>query len=718
MVQVPARGRGPAPGHRSRRVVGAAPAPGTGTFPSGTDRPRCGLVPPRAPPGVPSLNFYEGNFNMSTKQNKAKKDDFVPNATFASRPPVSRRATEILTWFSNQVQRDAEGNITRPARTIVFQAHFGVGKTAFIKHFFEQKNVYVAYFSGAALLPPDFALTFPVLAEIAADPDATPEDIASNPAAAAEMKRVVSHAKYVLQTHLSSRLVSDREMVIFIDEMNRIAPAMMPTFMELFQSHRVAGLDIPNLMGVICARNPVGEGYIGTADGDHAFATRLIVFEIEARDIPWMEALATQWSDVDLSGVFDVWKSLDATARRVFAPRVVEHTIFCALNGLPPVLGLPIKDGRMQITTATGEDITEQVMRKVSDALGFPYRDPQNFPDLVATCIKVAYEHGKNLQMVGGAGMGKTGLVESLGPELGCEMRVVSGPNMDPSSMVMLLPDLEEGRVEPVLSSLVSEKGKKFVLVVDESRRSPKNVANQLLEVSQERSIAGVPLEGCVAVWALDNPLKDGPIQYRSGMADEAMVSRYSINIEVTVDDIDWRGHLEGIYGEDFVRPFAEWWSQDLNEDERKLIPPRVLEAMMSLWQGQLDVDSALPYVGKERVPVRTHSLKARLGNRAVLGLSAIVAEADSLLEILRDPSADEAEKAEISVAAVRAFQKADLKELEPHTDVLVDFIKALEPHNRTAVINAAQGERGDKAQKKVMFWSEVFSKTLPGATA
>lgn len=637
---------------------------------------------------------------MSIKaQRFSKKDDvFTPNATFTEKPRSGSHEIVLdLKWFLNEVVRDEHGDILRPAPTIVIEGEHGNGKTAHIKASLAKSGVEICYVSGATLLPVDMVMTMPKLASALADGTATSGE--------------VTHAKYVLDAYLSARLDRDgREFVFVVDEVNRIQPATMPTYMEMFQSHRVAGIPIPGLLGIIGIRNPAGSGYLGTNVGDMAFESRFPVFEYAARDIPWMEALAAQYSEVDLTGVFEVWKSLDGTARRVFCPRVVDHVIGVTLEGLPSSCGIPIMpSGRQKILTASGDDITESTLRKIASALGHPYRE--TIENLVQVAARISASNGWGLRLVGPHGIGKTGLLDGIGPEIGAEMRITSGPNMDPSTLVMLLPDMETGKVEPVLSAKVSSKGEKFILVVDEMTLAPKTVASQLLEVTQERSIAGEPLEGCIAVWALDNPSRFGGIQYKSRSADEAMVSRFHVNLEVTEEDIDWRGYLEARYGAEVVKPFAEWRSQDLNPDERPLVPPRVIETMIRLHGGGRNVDKALPKLGKDRIPVRTHLLKARLGNREVLGLSAIIADKDRFIGILADKSSDEVEQANVGTAVSRAFQKADLPELEPHRDAIIEFLRVLPVDMKVAIMQFSMTE---KSSSKKEFWISVYKEILP----
>lgn len=640
---------------------------------------------------------------------------WIPNATYGEKAPKrnSRKIDRIIDMLVGTCVRDEDDNVLAPGQTVCIQGLHGISKTTATIASLEERDIEAVAFSASVLLPPDWYGMIPRVVA-AQEAGATDEELMSNPDTRSELDRVgramATQATYVLETHLSKRLVHEKPWVLIIDEANRVQKTMLAAFMEVTVDGSVLGRVLDQLVGVVLLRNPAGDGYMGIAAGDLAFESRFPTFTVTEKDFAWQEYLAQKYPEVNLKGFFDRRNALDATARRVFCPRVVEHVLDVTIAGLPGEIALPIlPSGRQKILNQDGSDVTEQVLRMTAEEVGVPYRAASTFPNLVDTCRKLSLEKGWNLREVGPHGIGKTTTAKLFGKEMGLPTSVLSASMADPSSFVQLVP--MDGVMQPILADRVNfdEPG---LLVLDEFTLADKTVKPQMLEVTgPTRSIGSLPINA-KAVWALDNPARHGAIQYSGRSADEAMVSRFVLNLEVTEDDYQWREALTGKFGDRFSH-FAEWRSQDLNPDEKNFVQPRTLGIMANLDKYGLDIDEALPFLGKDRVPLRTHLLKARLADRKVLGLGAIIEQSGNLLSILTDPSADEAEKTEVAAASVRAFQKADLVDLEPHADVLVDFIKALPPHSRTSIINAAQAEKGEKGQKKVLFWSEIFGRTL-----
>jgi len=656
---------------------------------------------------------------MGTKKNKSveQADElWIPNATFGDKRPKrgSLKIEKIVKMQLDTARKDASGRIVAPGITACIQGPHGIAKTTGTSAEYLKYSVEPIAFSAAVLLPTDWYGMIPRVVK-GLESGATDAEVFNDTEANDELMNVgramARNAQFILETHLSSRLTHDDPWALIIDEANRVQRVMLAAFMEVTVDGSVLGRVLENLAAVTLLRNPAGDGYQGIAVGDLAFESRFPTFNVTEKDFDWKAYLAQQHPGTDFTQFFSRRDSLDGTARRVFCPRVVEHTIGVTLEGLPPHVALPILPaGRQKIVNAQGEDVTETVMKMTCETLGKPYRTVEQFPGLVDTCRKLSLTKGWNLREVGPHGIGKTTSAKAFGREQEIETAVLSASMADPSTFVQLVP--MDGKMQPILADRVNfdEPG---LLVLDEFTLADKTVKPQMLEVTgPTRSIASLPLN-VRTIWALDNPARFGAVQYSGRTADEAMVSRFVLNLEVTEEDYQWREALEDRFGEEAFKPFAEWRSQDLNPEEKDLISPRTLSIMATVHSHGLDVDEALPFLGKDRIPVRTHALKARLGNRKVLGLAAIVAEAQGLLAILNDPAADEAEKAEVSTAVVRSVQKAELKELEPHTDLLVEFVKALPPHARTSIINAASGEKGEKGQSKVLFWSEVYTKTL-----
>lgn len=660
-------------------------------------------------PKVPVSNHphTKGAGMVRNKKKVAKVEEgssWVPNATFDKEPPSLKSNMLFKTVLY----------ATKTKQTSVIEGLHGVGKTKATAAAVRSLGYRPVTFSLAVIMPTDMAQQIPTLRDKMAA-GASDEEILADPDIRQRLREQAEKAAWSLKTHLTQTLVHDEPWVLILDEANRVQQMMLPMLMEITQSHRVLGEELHNLKCVILLRNPAGAGY-AVVMGDLASESRYPVFPVTANDIPWMEFLSTQYPKQDLKPLKRLINRLDATARRTLAPRMVEHFLQVVTAGLPATLALPIMpSGRTRVENAAGDDITEATLRAMCEAIGEPYREEGTVP--LQTCLDKARQNGWNLRLVGPPGIGKTGLMFAMStPE--DELRPVSAACLEPTSLLVTVP--ADGKVVPILSDKVSFENQ-GILVLDEYTLAPKHVKPQLLELVQERTLGGEAPPGLKAVWALDNPSRVGGIPLRGRSADEAMVSRFSLNIEVTEADIPWREYLEEKFGEEFVAPFAKWRAR-LQPDEKVIVNPRVLEMMMSLHANTdedgkpspLDVDFAIPYVGGgERAPIRTHGLKAELAGRQVLGLDELIANAKEICALLADPNGDAQAQIDTAHNVVRILETADLKDLEPHEDVLVEYVKVLPSDRRVSLLNTAQAETSrEVGQKKITFWSQVFVKT------
>jgi MoxR-like ATPase len=614
------------------------------------------------------------------------KEDWVPNATYKERP--KKRSTlidKVFDYVENTQTRDPDGTITHPGRTVEFSGLHGIAKTSSIKAAARKRGYNPIVLNMPTIQIPDLYMALPKLVE--------------------HLGQKIKE----LELHLHSRLEHEAPWVLILDDFRRVQPQVQAALFELANEGTLVAFDLKHLGGVFLIDNPVGEGYQGVISGDIAFESRFASFPVTANDTPWREYLAEKYSHLDLTGINDLWAKLDATARRTFNPRVVDHVIGVIDVDLPAMWGIPIMpSGRQKILDAAGNDVTVELLRKACASLGKQYRE--NIPNPIKAAAHAAIPRRWGVHMVGPHGTAKTASVRALGDDLDLDIdiRLFSAANMTMGDMVAALP--VNGKLEFILNKRLQGNGKPYLLVWDEMFRAEKSVKPQLLEVFQELSIGSEDLpEECRGAWAVNNPAKFGSMQYRVGQADEALCSRFEISIEVTAEDTDWRSFLENKFGVEFTKPFIQW-RQSLDQTGKEFIPPRTLDVMMELHRSGLDVDYGLPMIGNERIPVKTVKLKAALAGKKLLSVESIVQESQGILDTLRS-STDAKEVSELSFAVVRALQNAELVDLQPHEDLLVDLVKALEPDRRTALVNAAMQEKN--GEDKLLFWSQVYAKTL-----
>lgn len=615
---------------------------------------------------------------------KTTKDSWVPNATYPERPKrKSSSISRIFDFVEKTQTRDEDGRIVHPGRTSCVSGLHGIGKTSGVRAECRKRGYRDVHLSMPTIEIPDMYMSLPKLIE--------------------HLGQKIKE----LEIHLHTRFKNDEPWILILDDFRRVNPQVQAAMFELANEGTLVGLDLPNLGGVFLVDNPVGEGYQGVISGDIAFESRFPSFPVTANDTEWREALAAKYSQLDLKPVFDIWAGLDPTGRRVFNPRVLDHVIGVVEHDLPAIWAIPIlPSGRQKIVDAAGNDVTSDLLRKICAAMGKTYRE--TLPKPIQRAAEVAIPNRWEVHIVGPHGVAKTASVRALSKVMDIDVTILSAANMTMGDMVQALP--VDGSLDFILNRRLQGNGSPYLLVFDEMFRAQKSVKPQMLEVFQELTIGSEPLpEECRGAWAINNPAKFGSLQFRVGQADEALCSRFEISIEVTAEDTDWRSFLENRFGEEFCKPFIQW-RQSLDQNGKDLIPPRTLEIMMELHQSGLDVDYGLPMIGNERIPVKTVKLKAALAGKKLLSVETIVADSDAILDTL-NTSTDAKEVSELSFAVVRALQNAELVDLAPHEDMLVDLVKALEPDRRTALVNAAMQEKN--GEEKLLFWSQVYAKTL-----
>jgi MoxR-like ATPase len=572
----------------------------------------------------------------------------------------------------------------RPGRSVVLEGPHGISKSASVEAECERRGIIPVVLSLPTIEVSDLYLSLP------------------------RWEQVLE--RWAMEVRLHTKFQPGRPWMFVGDDFRRCRPGALSALMELTNEGSLAGILPDNLVGCVLIDNPVGEGYFGVSSGDAAFESRFAVFPLTAADLPWREWLidthGAHFGADRVTEAVTVWDSLDQKVQRAFPPRVLDHVMQVASAGLPLFVGLPIlPNGRLRLHDTAGADVTDAVLAQVAAALGVPVKPPVD--DLVATALRVATERSWNVHMVGPHGVAKTATVRALADVDGVETHIFSAANLAPGELARPVP-ARDGVSFVVNDRLLNPSGAPKRVVFDEMFRASKANKPQMLEMFQRRSIAGETLENTM-FWAINNPAKHGAVSYQVGAADEALCSRFTVNLEVTADDTRWREYLVATYGDDVARPFIDFWSENLDDVGKVFLPPRVLEIMIQLWLADLDVAYGVPMHNGERLPVRLHDLKARLAGRRVLGVGAIVAEADKIASELT--GSDEIAKADSAAAVVAALHKADAATIDAHAAVLHRLVKLLPRDMRVALGNSING---DSVAQRAKY--PVLLKVLTGA--
>jgi MoxR-like ATPase len=562
----------------------------------------------------------------------------------------------------------------------------GIGKTAYVRAWCREQGLRVVERSLPVCTPRDFCVPLPV-----ADPVTGQR-----------------HVETLLLDQLTQAHAGDRY-VLLLDEFSRADRATLNTAMELLQERTLAGQPLPGLAAVVALDNPAEDAdYAGVLGLDLAQADRVATLQVDVDDIPWRSHLSTVHGG-DLDEVWRVWGRLPAAARKVLCPRVLDHLVTVVDRGLAAELALPVlPSGRQRLLDDTGEeplDVTAAALGELA-AVIVATRDGgvvagrraggrvgartgvragvAGEGGVVGRAVAHAIAEGWRLRLVGPPGIGKTSHIRAAVEAAGYELEYLSLSQASVHDLVVPVP--VAGRLDFLPAARLVRPGRDYVLVLDEFSRAPAETAAAAMELVNEKAIAGRPLEGCVAVIALDNPAEVGGLHLDTGRIDTAQASRFTATIEVGEDDLPWREVLRARFPAT-ASAFLDWRAEDLDDAARVLVSPRCLERMLSLHAGGLDPELGLPVLGGERVPVAVAALRRRLQGVRTVGLAALVADLDGHLDRLRDGDVH------AELAVLTALQRADVASLRAATAAVARLLAVLHPNHRLALVRTG-GER------------------------
>jgi len=187
---------------------------------------------------------------------------------------------------------------------------------------------------------------------------------------------------------------------------------------------------------------------------------------------------------------------------------------------------------------------------------------------------------GQRYYLVGEAGIGKTSFVKEIGKTLGFEVICINAANLGVENLFVPFPtEIEDGT--RVLNSLFFDKftkpGKK-VIFIDEIGRADAGLANTLMELLQEGTLAGKPIEGLVTVLAADNP--QGSSYGRMAGLDFSQADRFA-TVKLDAKGTPWRRAVAANFPEiNLTKVFGAY--DALDSDVRRVLNPRVLEFVIA----------------------------------------------------------------------------------------------------------------------------------------
>ncbi|MER6998153.1 AAA family ATPase [Streptomyces sp. NPDC000410] len=598
-----------------------------------------------------------------------------PNATYPRPPQGWTGASRLESFVDAMIDMGQTGQ--------VFGEH-GIGKTA-------------TFFSHIAEAYPDTELVLVPAANL------TPDDLLANAPVRDE-----ETGRLVLRQLVMSQLKPGKPFVLLIDDSLQAGESIQSQLMQIACNWTLGGYDLRALgcVGVFLTDN---ESLAETAArrSDLAVLDRMVTIRITANDTAWRFKLAAKYRNWDLGGVFTLWASLSPALRELLSPRTLDHILANAREGFPLRWGLPLVNGeRLRLAEPRpdgrpGPNRTQEILDRIANELDVP--NPARIADPVRQVVRAALRNRWTVLLQGPPGCGKTELVrqtvrEGLG---GREPLYFSMPVTNVEDLCAPIPT-RDGSLDNLLAAAFTGPEPKAVVWDEYNRPKDKAAFAKLMEITQEWSLAGRPIEGLKAQVAVQNPPYHLGRKLLVARNNIAQATRFTASLTVEPGDIPANEWLIDTYGP-VAETVLDWWKHDIDEDGRAWITKRTIERLIKLHQRGLPLEMGTVYLGDgEYAPVQLTSLIDRLNNRPVTGLRELARDVDSWERRLRRAAESSSEGGDDSDVVHQVIANAELSQLRKHRKAVTRLVALLPPKLRSTYMVGAS----DQQQR---FWIEVF---------
>ncbi|MEU6317989.1 AAA family ATPase [Streptomyces sp. NPDC047009] len=564
----------------------------------------------------------------------------------------------------------------------IFGEH-GIGKTA-------------TFFSHIARAHPDATLVYVPAANL------TPDDLLVNAPV-----RDPHTGELVLRQLVMSQLKPGRPFVLLIDDSLQAGDTIQSQLMQIACNWTLGEHDLRALgcIGVFLTDN---ESLAETSArrSDLALLDRMVTMRITANDTSWRRHLAAKYRPWDLTEVFALWASLPSALRELLSPRTLDHVLANAREGFPLRWGLPLVDGeRLRLAEPgpdgrPGQNRTAEILDRIARAVGVP--DPARIPDPLRQVLRAALRNRWTVLLQGPPGCGKTELVrETVREGLGRDALYFSLPVTNVEDLCAPVPS-PDGTLDNLLAAKFTGPEPKAIVWDEYNRPKDKAAFAKLMEITQEWSLAGRPIENLRAQIAVQNPPYHLGRKLLVSRNNIAQATRFTASLEVEPEDIPANEWLIARYGAD-AETVLEWWKHDIDGEGRAWITKRTLERLIKLHRRGLPLEMATVYLGDgEYAPVPLTALIDRLRGRPVTGLRELARDVDAWEARLQRAAEQSAEGGGDSDVVHQILANAELSQLKKHRAAVTRLVALLPAKLRATYLVGV-------SEKQQRFWTEVF---------
>ncbi|WP_330177747.1 ATP-binding protein [Streptomyces sp. NBC_01498] len=516
----------------------------------------------------------------------------------------------------------------------------------------------------------------------------------------------------VLTQLIMSQLAPGEPFVLLIDDSLQAGATIQSQLMQIACNWTLGEHNLRALgcVGVFLSDNE-SPAETGSARGDLAVLDRMVTLRLTANDTAWRHALAARFPDRDLGEVFRIWSGLTPRLRGLLSPRTLEHVLDCARAGLPLSWGLPLVGGvRLSLRDlrkdgTEGADRTAEILDALASAVGAD--NPRTVADPVRRILRTALRERWAVLLQGPPGCGKTEITKTVvREELGADPVYFSLPVTNVEDLCVPVPS-PDGRLDTLLARALSGPDEKVIVWDEYNRPKDKAAFAKLMEITQEWSLAGRPVEGLRAQIALQNPPYHLGRKLQVSRNNVAQASRFTVSYEVRPEDIPANEWLIAEYGQ-LAETVLDWWKNDIDDEGRDWITKRTLERLIKLRRAGQPLISGLIYLGDgEFAPVPLTALEARLdgaNEETALGFKELVRDIDVWEKRLAVASETSSEGTNDTDAVHRALANAELSQLTPHVDAVARLLRRLPPKLRATYL---VGQTADRQR----YWVTVLAR-------